>query len=525
MTTYTKTDLVEYFRSDAMPHIWDQERGRTDKKYRREMWEETIKVAVEANVVAPTARGWSPPKWINTLRPSHGRKRANPNLKTYRPLPRKRGKGRAARKVPKKRVAHGIDFHWLDLNPRARFAELEAKRPGESELRWYALVEETGSANRDNKYTVKVENYETGNVWKWEYRPSTGGLRSRKRAISVAEAFVIRDNIFDYSWPDIQGYQTAFYGDAETPGSKRANPKKRTNPSDPRWRTRGDVASAVFDDYYARIDKLHTGDYLWKIYHIDDAVEVKSGKAPSLPDAKKYAEFYVIRFEVEGWKAGQPDARRKNPGHARKNPITISDSDVLAHQAWHQMKYLDQIKELEAQGAIPREAARDMRFKLYDYIDLLDAHDPENAVGPSGYYSDPTGNVSQSITAYERMKKRKADRKNPGHARTNPSHALAKRKPKPVRRRKKSKALTPAQRGRLSKSKFIFPKKAPGSGSYPIPDKTHARSALGFATMAYRRGNMSERDLNTVFRTVLKKFPSTIEWPSMHRWALQKRSS
>jgi len=42
MTTYTKTDLVEYFRSDAMPHIWDQERGRTDKKYRREMWEETI---------------------------------------------------------------------------------------------------------------------------------------------------------------------------------------------------------------------------------------------------------------------------------------------------------------------------------------------------------------------------------------------------------------------------------------------------------------------------------------------------
>jgi hypothetical protein len=38
--------------------------------------------------------------------------------------------------------------------------------------------------------------------------------------------------------------------------------------------------------------------------------------------------------------------------------------------------------------------------------------------------------------------------------------------------------LTAAQRKRIPKKSFAIPEKAPGSGSYPIPDKSHARNAL-----------------------------------------------
>jgi len=37
--------------------------------------------------------------------------------------------------------------------------------------------------------------------------------------------------------------------------------------------------------------------------------------------------------------------------------------------------------------------------------------------------------------------------------------------------------LTAAQRKALPKSAFAVPSKAPGPGSYPIPDKAHARNA------------------------------------------------
>jgi hypothetical protein len=37
--------------------------------------------------------------------------------------------------------------------------------------------------------------------------------------------------------------------------------------------------------------------------------------------------------------------------------------------------------------------------------------------------------------------------------------------------------LTAAQRKNLPKSDFAVPSKAPGPGSYPIPDKAHARAA------------------------------------------------
>lgn len=42
-------------------------------------------------------------------------------------------------------------------------------------------------------------------------------------------------------------------------------------------------------------------------------------------------------------------------------------------------------------------------------------------------------------------------------------------------------ALTAVQRAMLPKSDFVFPDKAPGPGSYPIPDRTHAEDALARA--------------------------------------------
>jgi hypothetical protein len=41
--------------------------------------------------------------------------------------------------------------------------------------------------------------------------------------------------------------------------------------------------------------------------------------------------------------------------------------------------------------------------------------------------------------------------------------------------------LTAAQRKALPKSSFAVPSKAPGPGSYPIPDAKHAAVAKGYA--------------------------------------------
>lgn len=43
--------------------------------------------------------------------------------------------------------------------------------------------------------------------------------------------------------------------------------------------------------------------------------------------------------------------------------------------------------------------------------------------------------------------------------------------------------LTMAQRKALPKSDFLVPSKAPGPGSYPVPDKEHAVVAEGLAGM------------------------------------------
>lgn len=42
--------------------------------------------------------------------------------------------------------------------------------------------------------------------------------------------------------------------------------------------------------------------------------------------------------------------------------------------------------------------------------------------------------------------------------------------------------LSMAQRKALPKSDFAVPSKAPGPGSYPIPDKSHAQNAKARAT-------------------------------------------
>jgi hypothetical protein len=63
--------------------------------------------------------------------------------------------------------------------------------------------------------------------------------------------------------------------------------------------------------------------------------------------------------------------------------------------------------------------------------------------------------------------------------------------------------LTTAQRKRLSKKSFALPSKAPGSGSYPIPDISHARNAL--ARVA-QNGTPAEK--KRVRAAVTKKFPS-----------------
>ena len=42
--------------------------------------------------------------------------------------------------------------------------------------------------------------------------------------------------------------------------------------------------------------------------------------------------------------------------------------------------------------------------------------------------------------------------------------------------------LSAAERRSLPESTFVFPDKAPGSGSYPIPDRAHAVDALARAS-------------------------------------------
>jgi hypothetical protein len=51
--------------------------------------------------------------------------------------------------------------------------------------------------------------------------------------------------------------------------------------------------------------------------------------------------------------------------------------------------------------------------------------------------------------------------------------------------------LTTKARKNISNSQFGVPSKAPGSGSYPIPDKVHAANAKARASQMVKRGKLS----------------------------------
>jgi len=61
--------------------------------------------------------------------------------------------------------------------------------------------------------------------------------------------------------------------------------------------------------------------------------------------------------------------------------------------------------------------------------------------------------------------------------------------------------LTAAQRKALPLSDYVFPERAPGPGSYPIPDRAHAEAAL---SMVSQHGTDSEKQ--AVRAAVHKKF-------------------
>ena len=63
--------------------------------------------------------------------------------------------------------------------------------------------------------------------------------------------------------------------------------------------------------------------------------------------------------------------------------------------------------------------------------------------------------------------------------------------------------LSGKQRSNLNKSSFAIPSKAPGPGSYPIPDKTHAQNALA---RVEQHGTPAEK--KQVKAAVQRKFPS-----------------
>lgn len=63
--------------------------------------------------------------------------------------------------------------------------------------------------------------------------------------------------------------------------------------------------------------------------------------------------------------------------------------------------------------------------------------------------------------------------------------------------------LNTKQRKALPKSAFVFPAKAPGPGSYPIPDKAHAIDALA------RSSGKSEA--SAVKSAVASKFPGIVQ--------------
>jgi hypothetical protein len=62
--------------------------------------------------------------------------------------------------------------------------------------------------------------------------------------------------------------------------------------------------------------------------------------------------------------------------------------------------------------------------------------------------------------------------------------------------------LKSKQRREMPRGEFAVPSKAPGPGSYPIPDKAHARSALSRGA-----ANASPSEMAAIWHKVAEKFP------------------
>lgn len=75
--------------------------------------------------------------------------------------------------------------------------------------------------------------------------------------------------------------------------------------------------------------------------------------------------------------------------------------------------------------------------------------------------------------------------------------------------------LSYQDRKKLSKSQFVFPNKAPGAGSFPIPDKAHGRVALSRSSGKPVAGR--------VRAAVKAKFPSIGRGSSLSSYAPKKR--
>ena len=73
---------------------------------------------------------------------------------------------------------------------------------------------------------------------------------------------------------------------------------------------------------------------------------------------------------------------------------------------------------------------------------------------------------------------------------------------------KEAKELTPEARSHVAKKNFAVSSKASNTGkpAYPIPDKAHARSALGFAAM-----HGDKKDISEVRKDVARKFPGMVK--------------
>jgi hypothetical protein len=75
--------------------------------------------------------------------------------------------------------------------------------------------------------------------------------------------------------------------------------------------------------------------------------------------------------------------------------------------------------------------------------------------------------------------------------------------------------LTYQQRKKLPKSSFIIPSKAPGGGSFPIPDISHARNALARSSGKPVAGR--------VRAAVKSKFPSIGRGSSLSSYAPKRK--